>query len=166
MDYWKIFAKRNVILVTTRDENSGKENIMPARWCTRCSTEPSLIAISIGLDRYTHELLEKNKYFGISIPNENFDYKFIGSHSGRDIDKFRESKIEKMYGKYGTPFAKDTLLDIELEKYSSFKTGDHTFFVGKVLEVFGSSSGKIRMFGYLDDGVTIENFIDEIERKK
>lgn len=135
MDYWKIFAKRNVILVTTKDTSTGIENIMPARWCTRCSTEPPLIAISIGLERYTHELLEKNKYFGISIPNENFDYKFIGSHSGRDIDKFNYEKIEKIYGKHGTPLIKDALLNIELEKYSSFKTGDHTFFVGKVLEL-------------------------------
>src|SRR3989344_4916271 len=92
-DPWEIFAKRKLVLVMTRDIETGKENIMPARWCTRCSTEPPLIAISIGLNRYTHELLERNQYFGIAVPNETFDYKFIGSHSGRDVNKFKEEKI-------------------------------------------------------------------------
>ncbi|MGV8151760.1 MAG: flavin reductase family protein [Candidatus Nanoarchaeia archaeon] len=133
MESWEIFAKKDLVLVTTRDEETGKENIMPARWCTRCSKEPPLIAVSIGLTRYTHELLEKNKYFGIAVPNKGFDYEFIGSHSGRESDKFYEAKIEKIYGKYQVPLVKSALLNLELEKYSTFRTGDHTFFVGKVL---------------------------------
>ncbi len=135
MEPWEIFGKRKLVLVTTRDEETGKENIMPARWCTRCSNEPSLVAVSIGLTRYTHELLERNRYFGLAVPDDNFNYFFIGSHSGRDFDKFKETKIEKIYGEYKVPLVKNALLNIELEKYSSFKTGDHTFFVGKVLNM-------------------------------
>jgi flavin reductase (DIM6/NTAB) family NADH-FMN oxidoreductase RutF len=135
MEPWKIFAKRDIVLVSIKDKETGKENIMPARWCTRCSTEPPLIAVSIGLTRYTHELLEKNKYFGIAVPDKNFDYKFIGSNSGREMDKFNEAKIERIYGIYGVPFIKNSLLNFELEKYGTFKTGDHTFFVGKVLNL-------------------------------
>ena len=140
MNPWEIFAKRDLILVVTKDENTGKENIMPARWCTRCSNDPSLIAISIGLTRYTHELLERNNYFVIAVPDKNFDYKYIGSHSGRDVDKFKKEKIRTEIGKYGVPLIKDALLNIELEKYSSFQTGDHTFFIGKVLEHYISPS--------------------------
>lgn len=135
MDPWEIFAKRKLILVVTKDTETGKENIMPARWCTRCSNDPSLIAISIGLTRYTHELLDKNEHFVIAVPNEDFDYKFIGSYSGRDFDKFKEENIETKPGKYRVPLIKNALLNIELQKYSSFKTGDHTFFIGKVLEL-------------------------------
>ena len=131
---WKIFAERNLVLVTILDEKSGKENIMPARWCTRCSNEPEMVAVSIGLTRYTHELLEKNKYFGISIPPEDFDYQFIGTHSGRDFDKFEQANIERIYSSHKVPLVKCALLNLELEKYDTFKTGDHTFFIGKVLE--------------------------------
>jgi flavin reductase (DIM6/NTAB) family NADH-FMN oxidoreductase RutF len=136
MNPWEIFAKRELILIMTKDEETGKENIMPARWCTRCSNEPPLIAVSIGLTRYTHELLDKNKYFAIAVPDKDFDYSFIGSHSGRDIDKFEGGEIERIYGKYKVPLIKRALLNIELEKYESFRTGDHTLFVGEFLEFY------------------------------
>lgn len=134
---WKIFAERNLVLVTSKDFETGKENIMPARWCTRCSNDPQLIAVSIGVTRYTHELLERNASFGISVPSDTFDYSFIGSHSGRHFDKFIEANIERVHGPVtGVPFINDSNLKIELGKYSSFKTGDHTFFIGKVLNLF------------------------------
>lgn len=140
MDPWKIFAERKLVLVSVGDLETGKENIMPARWCTRCSNEPPLIAISIDLTRYTHELLEKNDYFGIAIPNESFDYSFIGSNSGRNIDKFKEANIERTLGKYGVPLIKEALLSMELKKYGvPLKTGDHTFFIGQVLETICNS---------------------------
>jgi len=135
MNPWEIFAKRKLVLITTRDGETGKENIMPARWCTRCSNEPPLVATSIDLTRYTHELLEKSQYFGIAVPNEAFDYNFIGSHSGRNVDKFQEAQITRIYGKTGIPLVQDALLNMELEKYSSFRTGDHTLFIGRVLEL-------------------------------
>lgn len=134
MDPWKIFAERKLILVSVKDVQTGKDNIMPVRWCTRCSQEPALLAVSIAQTRYTYELLERNRYFGIAVPPASFDPAFIGSCSGRNTDKFTAGNLERFYGKYGVPFAKGSLLDIELEKCSSFRTGDHTFFVGQVLD--------------------------------
>lgn len=53
----------------------------------------------VRLSRYTHELLEKNPEFTISIPYGDVDRKimsFCGSRSGRDIDKFAALGLTKV----------------------------------------------------------------------
>ncbi len=135
---WQNFSPEWVVLVVSKDKENKleKANIMPAGWCMRCSFDPPLIAVSIGKSRYTHELLEKSEEFVIAVPNKELIeiVKFTGSCSGRDVDKFREAKIEvEKASKVSLPLIKKATLNFECKKYRSFKAGDHTIFLGKIL---------------------------------
>jgi len=112
-------------------------NIMPAGWFMRTSFNPPLIATSIGLERYTHDLVSKYKDFVISIPSEKNSNLILktGSCSGSDTDKFKKFSINniKKGTKVNLPLLIDSFIDFECTLEDFIDTGDHTIFVGRVL---------------------------------
>ena len=80
-------------LVTSAAE--GKVNTMTIGWGTLgVEWGKPLFTVFVRQSRYTKELLDKNGEFTINVPLKGTDRKqalgFCGSHSGRDVDKFKE----------------------------------------------------------------------------
>jgi len=42
---------------------------MTAAWCMPASHKPPMVAVSIGLKRFSHELILKGREFAINVPN-------------------------------------------------------------------------------------------------
>jgi len=114
----------------------GIFNPMSAAWVMFTSIEPTMLAVSIGFERYTYELFKQQDEFVISIPSEQMsaEVEYFGSKSGRDVDKLKE---------LGTPtlptavidgvLLKEASINFECRKISSLRTGDHMIFVGEVV---------------------------------
>ena len=128
----------NVIFVISGTYESP--NIMPAGWSMRTSFTPPLFAVSIGLERYTHDLIMKYREFVISFPSEKNERLILktGGCSGRDVDKFEEFKIKniKRAEKVNLPLLVDSFINLECTLESFHDTGDHTIFVGRVLKAW------------------------------
>ncbi|HFZ8993421.1 TPA: flavin reductase family protein [Citrobacter freundii] len=78
------------ILITSRDEHSGRRNVMAAAWAMPVEFTPPRIAIVVDKTAWTRELIERSGMFGIVIPGvaaTNWTYA-VGSISGRTEDKF------------------------------------------------------------------------------
>ena len=129
-----------VVFVVTADEE-GTANVMPAGWSTFTSGDPVMLAVSIGLERHTHELLETADSFVVAFPSaaQKDDILYCGANSGADVDKFAESALETVPAdEVDAPLLADAAACFECTKHGSLLTGDHTLYVGEVVAAHGS----------------------------
>ncbi|MEM3676570.1 MAG: flavin reductase family protein [Candidatus Bathyarchaeia archaeon] len=134
LDAQRVLEKvlNGVAVVSSRKD--GKINGLTVAWMTQVSYQPPLIAVSIGKARYTHEMIESSRVFAVSILHEGQleVAKLFGLQSGRDLDKFAHVAYETRVS--GSPILKDCLAFLDCEVDSSLQVGDHTIFVGRILD--------------------------------
>ena len=126
---------RPVVLITCID-SSGKPNIIPMAWTMPTSFDPPLIAISIALKRYSYKLITETREFVINIPSKKLakQIDYLGSVSGKDIDKFKKSSLTASPAKIvKPPLINECIGHLECELVLKLETGDHMIFVGKVV---------------------------------
>ena len=128
------FPESVVFIVSSDDE--GNANVMPAGWSMFTSGDPLLLAVSVGLPRYTHTLLRDSTDFTIAFPSaaQKEDIVHCGSRSGADGDKLADSTLELLPAEeIDTPILRDAAVCFECLHHDSFLTGDHRVFVGEVV---------------------------------
>ncbi len=96
-NFYYIMHPRPVAIVTV--EHEGKVNMCAVAWFTPVSEEPPLVAVAIGKEAYTSELILKSREFAINLVTEDLTdlvWK-VGTSSGRKVDKVKEFgvKLEK-----------------------------------------------------------------------
>lgn len=129
-----------VVLVVTAAAD-GSPNVMPAGWSTFTSGDPLMLAISIGLERHTHELLSASETFVVAFPSagQKEDIVFCGSNSGAEVDKVAALGLRTEPADEVTPpLLTDAAACFECRTHGSLQTGDHTLFVGEVVAAHGS----------------------------
>lgn len=139
----RISNPKQVVLVTSRYK--GKDNVMAVTWWTKVSFKPNLYLICIGKTRYSHDLIRKGKCFVINfMPFELKDkILFCGKNSGKDVDKFKETGLTKQKAeKINCPIIKESLAYLECKVAKRVSAGDHTIFVGKVVNAKFKKKGK------------------------
>ncbi|SJZ79620.1 flavin reductase family protein [Garciella nitratireducens] len=122
------------ILVSCRD-TEGKNNALAVAYCCNCSYDPPMIMIGIVPSRYSYKIVKETGVFVVNIvtkeQKEMFDY--LGSHSGREEDKFSKLNIKVEEGiKVNAPLLSDCPINIECKVVDSIVTGSHEMFVGKI----------------------------------
>ncbi|MEM3700111.1 MAG: flavin reductase family protein [Candidatus Bathyarchaeia archaeon] len=120
---------------------AGKPNIITLAWAMPTSLNPPLVAISIAPRRYSHALIEETKEFVVNIPTMEIlkETLFCGRRSGRDLDKFKETGLTPAPArKVKPPIIKECIAHLECKLHSQFTTGDHTIFVGEIVEAYAS----------------------------
>lgn len=131
----RLLYPRFMVLITCID-GSGKPNIIPVAWTMPTSFDPPMVAVGIASTRYSHKLIKETREFVINIPTKELvkQIDYLGSVSGKDVDKFKVSNLTALPAKkVKTPLIGECVAHIECELASKFDTGDHTIFVGKVV---------------------------------
>ena len=124
-----------VVLVVTIDERK-KINVITLGWTMLCSHQPPLVAIAVGLTRYSHEALSRGDEFVLAFPGEDMaeEALYCGTHSGRDVDKIAETALALAEAReVSVPLLADAVANFECRITDRLKTGDHTIFVGQVV---------------------------------
>lgn len=133
---------RQVILVSSRShadimgKQELKESIIALSWHMPTSFKPELYSISIGKTRFSHKLISDSKVFVVNfVPYElKKQALFCGTHSGSHMDKFKESGLTKEESQtIDCPRIKEAIAYHECEVIDQIDTGDHTIFIGKVV---------------------------------
>jgi flavin reductase (DIM6/NTAB) family NADH-FMN oxidoreductase RutF len=124
-----------VVIAIARDAN-GKDNPITLGWAMQTSIRPPMMAISIGLPRYSHEVFTNAGEFVIAMPSDRQadETLFYGTKSGRDLDKLAEfgANVQPAAEVDGVLLA-DAVANFECRKAGERLTGDHTIFVGEVV---------------------------------
>lgn len=115
---------------------------LTAAWISRVSSDPVLLLVSIGHERYSYEMMKGADTFTISLPTESQveAARLFGGTSRRDVDKWAQVDHDLLGD--GVPALKSCAARFLLRKTGVFSTGDHDCFVGEVL-VAESPSGEV-----------------------
>lgn len=118
---------------------TGRPNIITLAWAMPTSLNPPMVAISVAPKRYSHSLIEETKEFVVNVPAMNIlkETLFCGRVSGKNHDKFKEAGLTPIPSeKLKTPIIKECVAHLECKLNRQFTTGDHTIFVGRVVEAY------------------------------
>ena len=131
---------------------TGKANVMPAGWCMFTLHDPALIAVSIGKERYTHDLILETGQFILALPSFAMarDVRFTGTRSGRDTNKMAECGLRLVPAdEVEARRIEGAVADFECRLHSYHPTGDHTIFVGEAVaaHVGGAPGTRLMNFG-------------------
>jgi len=125
-----------VAVITVRD--GEEQNGMTAAWVTQVSIDPKIFAVSIGLTRYTHELMERSPSFGINLLSDDLGdlSNLFGKGSGRKTDRFKDPRVKLYEAKsIDCPMLEGCVLNVECKRSGSHIYGDHTIFVGEATRI-------------------------------
>jgi len=126
---------------------NGISNVMAAEWSLRVSLDPYLVAVFIGLERGSLELVRKSGEFGLNYCSEeqaelssiagNVSLKALkGGGSKWDMAPFKLFRAAKI----SAPLVEGCISNLECRVEDEFKTGDHIAFVGRVVEGYSDMS--------------------------
>jgi flavin reductase (DIM6/NTAB) family NADH-FMN oxidoreductase RutF len=114
-------------------------NGMIASWVTQVSYSPPLIMVAIHPNRYSHALIDKSKVFALHIIDRS-QKDLLARFKGPDpLKKF--AGIPWQTGKTGVPILKDCSAWFELEVKERHCPGNHTLFVGEVVNCDFQTAG-------------------------
>jgi len=137
--------------------NDSAFNQMTISWGSLGTLWNSPVAtIYVRDKRYTYQFINKGKYFTLCAFDESYRDKvlFIGTHSGKNTDKLKETGLTPLKTKLGNIYYKEARLVLECEKIYSgdlmpetildsvgsnyYKNTDsrHRMFIGKILNVW------------------------------
>jgi flavin reductase (DIM6/NTAB) family NADH-FMN oxidoreductase RutF len=126
---------RLAILVTSCSRD-GVPNVVTLGWHSFLSASPLMFGVGVGLTRYSHTLISSTGEFVVNLIDQSMKpaVLFCGTHSGRDCNKFAMAnlKTEPAYT-VRPPLLTDALAHLECRTVQHVLTGDHTFFIAKVL---------------------------------
>ena len=120
-------------------------NALTCAWVMRVSMSPPLVAVAVGKPRYTHDFIKDGGCFAVSVLAEGQEEigRYFGSVSGRDEDKFARHRHERK--STGAPVLPDCAAWVDCRLVHSYDAGDHTIFVGEVVDC-GTSSKPALIF--------------------
>ncbi len=126
-----------IYILTSKFDN--EINGMVASWVSQVSYDPPLIMVAIHPNRYSHNLIEKDHSFALHVLDS----------SQKDMLKiFKGSNIEKKFAgipwetrKTGVPVLKNCLAWFELEVIEHLTPGNHSLFIGEVVNSGAESTG-------------------------
>lgn len=137
--------------------NKEKFNEMTISWGNigNVWNEPS-VTVYIRNNRFTYPFINNGNYFVLNSFDEQYrdKVKFIGTHSGRDMDKVKATGLTPGFTPLGNPYFKEARLLIECEKiysddidrsrlfkkgkemYSSDPKETHRMFIGRIVNLW------------------------------
>jgi flavin reductase (DIM6/NTAB) family NADH-FMN oxidoreductase RutF len=143
---------RGVYIVTTSYQ--GQINGMTAAMLTRVSATPIYVMVAVWHQNYSNKLIKNAGCFAINIlREENIDLaKHFGRQSGRDVNKFNRQDIYWDEKKTGSPILFDALAYIDCNLIDLYEPprGDHTIFIGEVLEADYLQEGHVLLYNRAD----------------
>ena len=113
----------------------GKNNALVVAYCCNCSYDPPMTMVGIVPSRHSYKLIKETGCFIVNLatPEMKEAYDYLGSHSGRDEDKFAKINLDITEGKaVNAPVITGCPVNIECTVVDSIVTGSHEMFVGKV----------------------------------
>lgn len=113
-----------------------KSNLITVALIHVFSFDPPYLGIGIAPERHSFKLLNEHPEFTVNVPTEK-QLEFVkgcGKVSGRDVDKFDKFSLSKeLINKISTPGVEECPLTYFCRVVDTIETGDHHWFIGKVL---------------------------------
>ena len=120
----------------------GRPNIMNAAWGGIASSKPPCISVSLREATLSYHNIIQTKAFTVNIPSEKYlrEADFVGMVSGRECDKFRETRLTPEKSKIvNAPIVKEFPYALECNLVRQVDLGMHTMFIGEIVGMVADS---------------------------
>jgi flavin reductase (DIM6/NTAB) family NADH-FMN oxidoreductase RutF len=132
------YLTSGIYLLTSR--HNDEMNGMIASWVSQVSYDHPLIMVAIHQNRSSHRLISRSGRFAVHILGAR-QGEFLSRFKGPDPQaKFKD--VEWTSGLTGCPILRECLGYLECLTTESYKPGNHTLFVGKVIDAKILSPGE------------------------
>lgn len=114
--------------------HNGRTNALTAAWVAKASFVPPLVTVAVGKTRFSHDMIKGSGVFAINVlgPEAIELGKHFGLKTGRKTDNFEGMDYETKTT--GAPILKECIAWLDCKVASSCDAGDHTLFIGEVLD--------------------------------
>ena len=124
-------------LIVSCRSKEGKNNALVVGFASNVSINPQIVMIGVVPTRYSYKLIEESGVFVINYPKEDYmkEYLFLGTKSGKDMDKFKEMDIKWKDGDVvDAPILTDCAVALECKVISSETPcgSDHAIFYASI----------------------------------
>ncbi|GIV97636.1 MAG: flavin reductase [Herpetosiphonaceae bacterium] len=127
----RLFTYGMYVVTTANAEDRGA---FTANWLTQCSFEPPMVAVAVENDSHSIEVMRTSGRFAVNVlPSGSRE---IAGHFGKHHKKVGDKLAGRTYDRSpgGCPVLEEALGYVECEVRGTLPAGDHTIFVGEVVE--------------------------------
>ena len=120
-----------------------RPDIVAVSFCMPVSKQPPLLACAIGVQAHSCGLIETRKEFVVNVPSVELERQvyYCGSHSGSQMDKFRETGLTpKPARNVKAPVIDECAAHMECLVRQVIPAGDKKLFIGEVVEAYADES--------------------------
>jgi len=161
VEYLEFLWPLKTYLITCGDASS-RANVIAVSFCMPAAGQPPQVVCSIGKAFYSHELIEQTGEFIVNVPSEALKKAvyYCGTHSGRDVDKFKEAELTPLPAKHlKAPIIAECIAHMECVVVGKLDTkpytnsdlklniANKTLFLGEVVEAYADeayASGELK----------------------
>ncbi len=118
--------------------NQEKSNIITIGWTGIACTQPPKLYISVRPERFSYNLIKESGEFCVNLPTAQMvrAVDFCGVRSGKDIDKFKETKLTKADSfAVSCPSIAECPLTLECKVDRVIPLGSHDMFIADIVAV-------------------------------
>lgn len=119
-----------IYVLTTCDEE--EINGMIASWVSQVSYDPLLIMVAVHPNRYSHHMIEQSHCFALHVLDKK-QASLLPRFKGPDPQK-KFSALPWEKGKTGCPILNDCIAYFECKVKATYAPGNHTLYIGEVLD--------------------------------
>ena len=138
------------VLVTSQFK--GKPNVMPVAWSMPVDFDPPKVAICIGDQSYTFQIVKRTKEFVINIPPASIFKKVFkcGRISGKKVDKFKKFGLTPIpASRVKAPLVKECIAHLECRVIDSSMANKYNIFIVQVVAC-SAQKGALQKFMRVD----------------
>jgi len=139
----KTLAQPAPVWVVGSYDAQGKPNIMTIAWGGICCSQPPCVTVSLRKATYTYGSIKERRAYTVNIPSAAMvkEVDYIGTVSGRNIDKFAVTKLTPVRSELvDAPYIKEFPVVIECRVLHTLEIGLHTQFIGEIADIKAEES--------------------------
>lgn len=129
-------------LISCMDED-GSANLMTAAWIGTVCSDPVMLSVSIRPSRYSYDIIRRSGEFVVNLTTKRlaFAADYCGVVSGRDLDKEKTDKFEKLKltkipsKTVSPPGIAESPVCLECRVKQVLELGSHDMFIAEVTAV-------------------------------
>ncbi len=118
--------------------NGGEKNIITIAWTGIINSEPPMTYISVRKSRHSHNIIKESGEFVINLVSEELTFAadYCGVKSGRDMDKFSETKLTALPSeKVSCPAIAEAPVNLECKVKEIRSFPSHDMFIAEIVNM-------------------------------
>ena len=132
------------LFVLTAANKSGQAAAATVNWVTQVAFEPPLVVVGVKADSHAHALIKETQAFALNVLGKGQQAMAFTFFKPAEVKNGTLSGEPYRAGSTGSPILSNTPAFVECTLEASVEKGDHSVFIGKVVDAGVSKTAEGR----------------------